>query len=233
MHFPTRVTLGPLFAPSFHRPWLRYVDAVDGGEGGNGEQQQSGDQQQQNEPGDDQVGDIGKMTEEQLRAALTKVRGEAADKRIKAREATAAETAAKAERDKILADVSKALGLQPGDKAPTAAELQAALDAATAKANSAGETNTALQREVAVARIAPTLGASTAKLLDSRGFLTKLSAVDPSDAEAVKAAIKAALDEDRTFAVGAGSSGSGQHSGGDATHPKTLADAVSAAYGTK
>jgi hypothetical protein len=29
-------TLGPLFAPSFHRPWLRYIDAVDGAEGGDG-----------------------------------------------------------------------------------------------------------------------------------------------------------------------------------------------------
>lgn len=35
---PHGAALGPLFPPAFHRPWLRYVDPVDGAEGGTGEQ---------------------------------------------------------------------------------------------------------------------------------------------------------------------------------------------------
>ncbi|WP_417556236.1 hypothetical protein [Microbacterium sp.] len=34
---PHGAHLGPLFPPAYHRPWLRYADAVDGAEAGNGE----------------------------------------------------------------------------------------------------------------------------------------------------------------------------------------------------
>lgn len=33
---------GPLFAPAWHRPWLRYIDPVDGAEGGNGDTTDAG-----------------------------------------------------------------------------------------------------------------------------------------------------------------------------------------------
>lgn len=36
-------TLGPRFAPAYHRPWLRYIETTDGGEGGDG----AGGQQEQ------------------------------------------------------------------------------------------------------------------------------------------------------------------------------------------
>lgn len=42
-HGDHKNTLGALFAPSFHRPWLRYIEPVDGAKGGDGKPDDDGE----------------------------------------------------------------------------------------------------------------------------------------------------------------------------------------------
>lgn len=106
------------------------------------------------------------------------------------REAGAARTNAKAQaaedaRKEVTQSIAKALGLVE-DEASDPAKLTESLTTAQADAKRA-------RVELAVFRNAGTAGGDPAALLDSSSFLTSLAAIDPSDSEAVSAAIQAAV----------------------------------------
>lgn len=131
----TRCTLGPQFPPSFHRPFLRYVEGEQGGEGGgDGQQsntpafpantpvkemtpeQQAAYWQHQSRKHEDRVKKYGDLTPEQVKAlqdenTTLKTAGQsAADKAIEeAKAAGRAEVQAGWDRDKATAALSKAL----------------------------------------------------------------------------------------------------------------------------
>lgn len=163
---------------------------------------------------------------DELVAEVTKLRNEAAERRVNANQA-----------NQQLQEFKDALGAALGfkqDEQLTPEQLQQKLTEADQQLNSASSRAQNLERENAVLRYAAQLGADGDRLLDSRSFLDKLSAVDPSKPEAVKAAITDALKANPTFAITVvpGSSGGTQHQGGDnTTKPKTLAEAARARLG--
>lgn len=83
--------------------------------------------------------------------------------------------------------IAKALGLKPDDNPPDPAALTAQVEAEQAKAREAAV-------QLAVYRNAAANEANADALLDSASFLRTLGDVDPSDAAAVTAAIKAAVE---------------------------------------
>lgn len=116
---------------------------------------------------------------EGLQKELAKVRQEAADHRIKAK--TAAEEAQRELTDRL----AVALGLKP-DAATDPAALTAQITEAQAKAAQAA-------RELAIFKAAASTGADPSRLLDSNSFMSSVAGLDPSDGEAVTAAIQAAI----------------------------------------
>lgn len=100
-------------------------------------------------------------------AEMRKLRAEAASSRVNAKE-----TAAEEARTKLLAELSKALGVG-GDTPPDPEKLKADLEKTTAERRST-------LVELAVVRSASRLGADAEALLDSRGFLSKLGKLDPA-----------------------------------------------------
>ncbi|MGO2813375.1 MAG: hypothetical protein ACTIBG_18105, partial [Brevibacterium aurantiacum] len=91
-------------------------------------------------------------------------------------------------------------------------------------------------RELAVYKAAATNGADPSKLLDSRSFLNSIKDVDHGDEKALGAAIKAAVDNNKSFAsarvAGASTADTASGPGGGST-PKadmSLADAVAGHY---
>lgn len=224
-------------------PHLRFfAPPADTGTGGEPkpDEQPKPDDQPEPKPGEDGKPDGGDskkledLTPEELRGIITDLRRENADKRTKGRDAAADAAAAKAERDAVADAVMKALGKTPDDEPVTIESLQAALAESAGKTTASESVNTDLRRENAVLRYAAGLGANGDALLDSRGFVTKLSAVDPSDAEAVKATITAALAENSGFALVRvpGSSGGTAHTGGDTTdRAKSMREAAAKRLG--
>lgn len=143
-----------------------------------------------------------------------------------------ANTAAQ-EKDDLIQTLGKALGLVKDDdeqgKGPD-------LDALTAQIADEQAKSTEAARELAVYKAAATNGADPAKLLDSRGFLASIAEVDHKDANALGAAIKAAVDGDPNFASrrapGASTADTASGPGGGSA-PKaeiSLADAVASHY---
>lgn len=112
-------------------------------------------------------------------------RKEAGDYRTKAQ--TAADDAQKAFADKI----AVALGLKP-DAAQDPAALTTALTAEKSESIRA-------KRELAVFKAASSAGADPSKLLDRASFLTSIAGIDPSDGNAIKTAIEAAVTADQTL----------------------------------
>ncbi|GMA22279.1 hypothetical protein GCM10025864_45050 [Luteimicrobium album] len=152
------------------------------------------------------------------------LRKEAGDARVNAKQSAAQEA-----RDALAQEIGKALGLVKGDEAPDPAKL------AKTAADSASEARQA-RVELAVFRAAPGLKADPGALLDSRAFLTKVADLDPTDdgfADAVKTAITDAVKDNPKLATQAVGASSVDHAGGtgEKTKPKSLADAVTAAYG--
>lgn len=92
----------------------------------------------------------------------------------------------------------------------------------------------ALAFENAVLRLAPSLGVNADRLLDSRSFTTALAEIgDPTDREAIKTAIKAALTADPTLRTKpqVGKSSAGKAGGGQKKTPaKGLEAAINAHY---
>lgn len=115
-----------------------------------------------------------------LRAEIDKLRKENGAARTTAK-AQAAEEA----RAELAQSIGKAIGLVP-DEAADPAKLTEQLTAQTAAAKQA-------QIELAVYRAADAAKGDPAALLDSRTFLEKVAAIDPSDSAAITAAITEAV----------------------------------------
>lgn len=174
-------------------------------------------------PADDDDADKGSQADDpKLKAA----RDEAAQNRIKAREATE-------QKDALIQQLGKALGLIKDDdgkgEGPDAEALAAQVEKSQAEATSAA-------RELAVYKAAASNGADPAKLLDSRSFLSSIENVDHTDDKAISAAIKAAVDGNRSFALaraaGASTADTASGPGGGSTPQAevSLDDAVAAHY---
>lgn len=157
---------------------------------------------------------------------LKAARDEAAQNRIKAREATE-------QKDALIQQLGKALGLIKDDdgkgEGPDAEALAAQVEKSQAEATSAA-------RELAVYKAAASKGADPAKLLDSRSFLSSIENVDHTDDKAIGQAIKTAVDGNKSFALaraaGASTADTASGPGGGST-PKadmSLNDAVAAHY---
>lgn len=99
---------------------------------------------------------------------------------------------AKADQEQNLAKVAQALGLEGATPDPAVLAQQVAAEKAR---------STALARENAVLLAAQSVGADAAALLDSRSFLGQLENVDPANAEAVKAAVQAAIAANPRYAA--------------------------------
>jgi len=134
------------------------------------------------------------------RAEIEKLRKQNGDERINAKK-----EAAEAARNELL----QKLGLtKEGEPQPDPAKLAADLAAEReAKANTA--------RELAIFKAAGAAGADPAKLLDSNSFMTSVQGLDPTDGEAVAAAITAAVTANQSLkaARAAGASGIEQTGG--------------------
>lgn len=223
-------------------PGIRFMSAGgDGGElgaggapAGDGQEAQGGDEStppsndaetppndgQQAAQDDEQTGS--QADDPKLKAA----RDEAAQNRIKAREATE-------QKDALIQQLGKALGLIKDDdgksEGPDAEALTKQIADEQAKATSAA-------RELAVYKAAASNGADPAKLLDSRSFLSSIENVDHTDDKAISQAIKTAVDGNRSFALaraaGASTADTASGPGGGST-PKgevSIHDAVTAHY---
>ena len=134
------------------------------------------------------------------RAEIEKLRRQNGDDRINAKKAAA---------DEARTELLKKLGLtKDGDEAPDPAKVAADLAAEReARANTA--------RELAIFKAASAAGADPAKLLDSNSFLTSVKGIDPSDGDAIAAAITAAVTANASLkaARAAGASGIEQTGG--------------------
>lgn len=203
-------------------------DAGDGQDGDNSTPSTSdaGDAANDGQEADDEQGST--SDDPKLKAA----RDEAAQNRIKAREAKEAADATNAEKDALIQQLGKALGLIKDDDkgdGPDAEALTKQIADEQAKATEAA-------RELAVYKAAATNGADPSKLLDSRSFLNSIAEVDHKDEKAIGAAIKAAVDNNKSFAsarvAGASTADTASGPGGGST-PKadmSLADAVAGHY---
>lgn len=90
--------------------------------------------------------------------------------------------------------IAKALGLKPDDQPADPAKLTADITTAQADAREA-------RQQLAVYRNAAANDANPDALLDSASFLRTIKDVDPTDATAINAAIKAAVDGNPGFKV--------------------------------
>lgn len=231
------------FQNPLSHPGIRFMSAGgDGGElgaggapTGDGQEAQGGDDsapgtddakatvndgQQAAQDNDDEHGS--QADDPRLKAA----RDEAAQNRIKAREATE-------QKDALIQQLGKALGLIKDDdgkgEGPDAEALTKQIADEQAKATSAA-------RELAVYKAAASNGADPAKLLDSRSFLSSIETVDHTDDKAVSAAIKDFVADHKDFALAraAGASTADTASGpGGGSAPKaevSISDAVAAHY---
>ncbi|MER8086610.1 hypothetical protein ABTZ57_16105 [Streptomyces sp. NPDC094048] len=225
-----------------HRRDGRPIYAIAGGDGtGEGGQGQGSDGgrngtdsgasgQQQGEGGQDPAGQQQSTAEQDestlpawAQAALKSARAEAGKSRTTAK-ANAAEQA----KQQLAQEIGKALGLVPGDTPPDPAQLTQQLTESQQQAR-----QTAV--ELAVYRSAHAAGADPDALLDSRQFAASLADIDPSDTDAVAAAIKAAVTANPKLGTtptgpargGADFSGSGTSE----RKPATLHDAIAAKLG--
>lgn len=143
-------------------------------------------QQSQQPPADPKPGDGLPDDPAALKAEILRLRGENASSRTNAKQAAADQA-----RKELAQQIGKALGIVEGDEVDPAklTEQLAATKAAQAEA----------ARELAVFKAAATAGADPARLLDSRSFLATIADIDPTDSDAIAAAIKVAVDANPTF----------------------------------
>lgn len=177
-----------------------------------------------------------------LPADVAKVIRDAREEAGKAR-TTAKANAANEAREELLASISKAVGLDGGDKPPTPEELTQQLMQSRSELSTAQEQAASAAIELHVYKAAQRLGANADALLDSRSFCEAVDSIDATDDPkafntAIEKAINEALGQNPTLRAqtGAGSSG-GDLSGGTgegAAKKRTgsLAGAISNHYGT-
>ena len=166
---------------------------------------------------------------------LRSARDEAYNNRIKAREAEQAAAAAAKERDALVQQLGKVLGLVKDDDEADAPDAEALARSVAEEQQRAAKA----RRELAVFRSAAKVGADPDRLLDSNRFLTSLEKVDPDDTDAVTAAVKDALASNPDLATrrerGASTADTASGPGGGSA-PRAeipLGDALSNRYGTK
>lgn len=116
-----------------------------------------------------------------LESELSAARKDAGKSRV-----TAKQQAADDARADLAQQIGKALGLVKDDAPADPAQLTQQLAAEQAKAR-----QTAV--ELAVYRTAPAAGANPDALLDSRAFADAVATLDPTDTDAITAAVKAAI----------------------------------------
>ena len=232
---------------------LAFADAPDAaGGGGNGTAgetpggaangAQAAAQRSQDDPdgdddGDDSEDNGSKADDPRLR----KARDEAYANRVKARDAEQAATAAAEEKDALIQQIGKALGLvndDDEDSGPDADALAQQITEHKATAETATAERDEARRELAIYKAAAKNGADPEKLLDSRKFLNGITDLDHQDEDAVAAAVKAAVDGNPNLAQrrerGASTADTASGPGGGSA-PKAevpLQDALAARYGT-
>jgi hypothetical protein len=161
---------------------------------------------------------------------MRKLRTQAGDTRMEAKR-----QAAEAARQETLQQVAQALGLAPGEKA-TPEQLQQQLAERDQTLTQAQEEARAARLELAVYRVAPTVGADPVALSDSRRFLESVRALDPTaddfTAKLTEAA-RTAVDGNSALRVaGVGKAGVDLSGGsGTKTRPQTLEEAINARLG--
>ena len=201
--------------------------AADAANGGQSDAQGA----ESDDEGDEDEDTGSKADDPRLRSA----RDEAYNNRIKAREAEQAAAAAAQERDALVQQLGKVLGLVKDDDEADAPDAEALARSVAEEQQRAAEA----RRELAVFRAAAKAGADPDRLLDSRRFLTSLEKVDPDDTDAVTAAVKDALASNPDLATrrerGASTADTASGPGGGSA-PRAeipLGDALSNRYGTK
>jgi hypothetical protein len=120
---------------------------------------------------------------------VSKARGEAGAARTAAKQ-----TAAEEARSEMAQTIGKALGLIKEDEKLDPAKLTEQLTGAQAQIKQT-------QVELAVYQAAADAGAKANALLDSRSFLTKISALEPGDTAGITAAINEAVAANPAFAA--------------------------------
>ncbi|MDN5380722.1 hypothetical protein QEP66_01070 [Streptomyces sp. LB8] len=124
-----------------------------------------------------------------LEAELAEARKEAGKQRT-----TAKQRAAEEAKRELAHQIGRALGIVDDDQAPDPDQLAQQLAAEQARAR-----QTAV--ELAVYRAAPAAGADPDALLDSRAFAAAVADLDPTDTDAIKAAITAAVEANPRLAA--------------------------------
>lgn len=149
---------------------------------------------------------------------------ELAQERQKRHELEAQLAATKKQSEDQLNAFKQALGLSEGQ---TPEQLKAAAEAAKGQA-------TAATAQLQVFKLAKDAGGDAHALLDSASFLQSLSSVDTNDPAAVTAAIKAAVEKNKSLALQkvapGGSRDAGQGAGGGTAQP-TMSELIRAAAG--
>lgn len=177
-------TYGPQFAPAWHRPFLRYVDAVPGAEAGTpapaastvdaGEAALAAAIAAAETPAESV-----ESLPDWAQKIIHDTRQEAANHR------TTAKTAAEKAQQELTDKIAVALGLKP-DAATDPAALTASLTQAQTEAQAAA-------RQLAIYKAAGVAGADPGRLLDSNSFMSSVGGIDPTDGAAITAAIKSAM----------------------------------------
>lgn len=201
-----------------------------GGTDGRQQQAKPGDGQQQAGQNDQQgngADDLANLSPADLAKMVRDLRKENGDSRANAKRSAAEEA-----RNELTQSIGKALGLiKDGNEKPDAAKLtQTVTEQATE--------NKSLKTELAVYKAASKAGADADALLDSRGFLAKLTDLDPTDSKAITKVIEDAVKDNPKLkaARAAGQSGA-EFTGGSgeqrtSNKPVPLHQAVSGHYGT-
>lgn len=168
-----------------------------------------------------------------LPGPVAKVIRDAREEAGKAR-TVAKQNAANEARQELLDTISKAVGLDGGDKPPTAEQLTQQLAQSHSERTVAQEDAAAARIELHVYKTAARLGADADQLLDSRSFAEEIDAIDPNlDAQAFAAAveqtIQAALERNPSLrSRGPGRSG-GDLGGGSGHQAPTLEQEIAQA----
>lgn len=116
------------------------------------------------------------------------------DTRAEAAENRTGKTTAEQQRQEMLDNIAKALGLKPEETPTDPAELAKQVTAEQGKTAEAEARAQSAELQLAVFKAAPDNGGNAVALLDSASFLTSIKDLDPTDADAVAGAIKKAVE---------------------------------------
>lgn len=205
----TQPHLGALPAPAWHRPWLRYVDPVDGAtvtppaEPVVVEPTATAEPAEPVEPsatppwGDDFDPERAWKKIQAQKADLEAEKGKRAQA-IKDAETAAEKRAA----EKAYKDIGKTLGVVTEDETPTVEGLSQALQDKDATLTAAQAETQTLRIENAILRHADRFGGDVDALTDSESFKAKLKALDPTaddHASQVEALVKSTVESNARY----------------------------------